>query len=176
MLLDMRELHRWWWGLIGQDQLYNLHKAYKWWLTQCQCHNFTFFQGYTLYIQLENAIPLGHLQVAISQKRKELPENHWSTERMLPNFLFHVHNTYVYIHHTYTVQYTPYVYVQCTLSHYMQECKSWNLENNDAAQSISRSLSHREQVHNEINCPRFAAKLFSVFKYTYKYIYIYILF
>ena len=97
----MRELHRWWWGLIGQDQLYNLHKAYKWWLTQCQCHNFTFFQGYTLYIQLENAIPLGHLQVAISQKRKELPENHWSTERMLPNFLFHVHNTYVYIHHTY---------------------------------------------------------------------------
>ena len=33
VLVFMRELHRWWWGLIGQDQLYNLHKAYKWWLT-----------------------------------------------------------------------------------------------------------------------------------------------
>ena len=46
----------------------------------CRCHNFTFFQDYTLYIQLENAIPLGHLQAAISRKRKELPEIHWSTE------------------------------------------------------------------------------------------------
>ena len=27
----------------------------------CRCHNFTFFQDYTLYIQQENAIPLGHL-------------------------------------------------------------------------------------------------------------------
>ena len=84
---------------------------------------FHIFQGYTLYIQLENAIPLGHLQVAISQKRKELPENHWSTERMLPNFLFHVHNTYVYIHHTY--MYTPYVYMYSVHhTHYLRECKS----------------------------------------------------
>ena len=44
ILVSVRELHRWWWGLIGQDHLYNLHKAKKWWLSQCRCHNFTFSQ------------------------------------------------------------------------------------------------------------------------------------
>ena len=88
----------------------------------CRCHNFTFFQDYTLYIQLENAIPLGHLQAAISRKRKELPEIQRAC--CLISFSMYTMNT-----------------------HYLQDCKSWNLEINAAAQSTSRSLSHREQVH-----------------------------
>ena len=87
------------------------------------------------------------------------------TTRMCIYTIVHVYTIRIY------VQYTP-----CTLCSGLP-LKSWNLENNDPAQSTSRSLSHREQVHKWDKLPSFGCKtILRIEICIHKNTYVYILF